>query len=126
MGIIPTFTLVTARLKILGGPADVGNFPQATYADPNDVAAEVTVNRAQNVAYKLNEGLIIGESGADHKSFDDLHSPTVDVLPQTGETLRVPGWALPKEAQDGEGVNYSASPRRFDPEIRHWAERTPV
>ena len=37
----PTFTQVTAALKILGGDADVDNFIQATYADPNDVEAEV-------------------------------------------------------------------------------------
>src|SRR5687768_16798258 len=37
----PTFTQVTATLKILGGDADVDNFLQATYADPNDVEAEV-------------------------------------------------------------------------------------
>ena len=37
----PTFTQVTAALKILGGDADVDNFLQATYADPNDVEAEV-------------------------------------------------------------------------------------
>ena len=32
---------MTATLKILGGDADVDNFLQATYADPNDVEAEV-------------------------------------------------------------------------------------
>src|SRR5918994_1275015 len=32
----PTFTQKTATLKILGGDADVDNFLQATYADPND------------------------------------------------------------------------------------------
>jgi hypothetical protein len=37
----PTFTQVTATLKNLGGDADVDNFLQATYADPNDVKAEV-------------------------------------------------------------------------------------
>ena len=37
----PTFTQVTTALKILGGDADVDNFLQATYADPNDIEAEV-------------------------------------------------------------------------------------
>ena len=37
----PTFTQVTAALKIMGGDADVDNFLQATYADPNDIEAEV-------------------------------------------------------------------------------------
>src|SRR6185437_13074652 len=32
----PTFTQETATLCILGGDADVDNFLQQTYADPND------------------------------------------------------------------------------------------
>src|SRR5215210_4691943 len=51
----PTFTQKTATLKILGGDADVDNFIQATYADPNDVEAEVIANRAKSVAYKFND-----------------------------------------------------------------------
>ncbi len=46
----PTFTQRTATLKIMGGDADVDNFLQATYADPNDVEAEVyacTVRRSR-------------------------------------------------------------------------------
>ena len=70
----PTFTQKTATLKILGGDADVDNFIQATYADPNDVEAEVIANRAKSVAYKFNEGFIIGDSGADPKSFDGLRT----------------------------------------------------
>ena len=53
----PTFTQVTAALKIMGGDADVDNFLQATYADPNDVEAEVIASRAKSVAYKFNEAL---------------------------------------------------------------------
>ncbi len=37
----PTFTQVTTALRIMGGDADVDNFLQATYADPNDIEAEV-------------------------------------------------------------------------------------
>src|SRR5215204_3940244 len=70
----PTFTQKTATLKILGGDADVDNFIQATYADPNDVEAEVIANRAKSVAYKFNEGFIIGDSVADPKSFDGLRT----------------------------------------------------
>jgi HK97 family phage major capsid protein len=68
----PTFTQVTAALKIMGGDADVDNFLQATYADPNDVEAEVIASRAKSVAYKFNEGFIIGDSATDPKSFDGL------------------------------------------------------
>ena len=59
----PTFTQVTATLKILGGDADVDNFLQATYADPNDVEAEVIASRAKSVAHKFNDAFIIGDSG---------------------------------------------------------------
>jgi hypothetical protein len=51
----PTFTQVTAALKILGGDADVDNFLQSSYADPNDLEAEVVANRAKSVAHKFSE-----------------------------------------------------------------------
>ncbi len=51
----PTFTPVTTALKILGGDADVDNFLQATYADPNDIEAEVIASRAKAVAHKFSE-----------------------------------------------------------------------
>jgi len=38
----PTFTQVTTALRIMGGDADVDNFLQATYADPNDIEAEIS------------------------------------------------------------------------------------
>lgn len=70
----PTFTQVTEPLKILGGDADVDNFLQATYADPNDIEAEVIASRAKAVAYKFNEGFIIGDAVADPKSFSGLRT----------------------------------------------------
>jgi hypothetical protein len=51
----PTFTQVTANLKILGGDADVDNFLQATYADPNDIEAEVIANRAKAIAHLYSD-----------------------------------------------------------------------
>ncbi len=52
----PTFTQATAALKIVGGDADVDNFLQATYADPNDIEAEVIGSRAKAVAHLFSEG----------------------------------------------------------------------
>ena len=52
----PTFTPVTTALKIMGGDADVDNFLQATYADPNDIEAEVIGSRAKAVAHLFSEG----------------------------------------------------------------------
>jgi hypothetical protein len=49
----PTFTQVTTSLKIVGGDADVDNFLQAAYADPNDIEAETIASRAKAVAHKF-------------------------------------------------------------------------
>ena len=51
----PAFTQVTTALKIIGGDADVDNFLQATYADPNDIEAEVIASRAKAVAHLFSE-----------------------------------------------------------------------
>ena len=51
----PTWTSHTANLTILGGDADVDNFLQATYADTNDIEAEVIANRAKAIAHKFSE-----------------------------------------------------------------------
>ena len=53
----PTFTQVTAGLKILGGDADVDNFVQATYATPHDVEAEAIASRAKSVAHRFLDWL---------------------------------------------------------------------
>ncbi len=50
-----TFTQKSASLAILGGDADVDNFLQATYADPNDLEAEVIASRAKAVAHKFSD-----------------------------------------------------------------------
>lgn len=68
----PTFTQVSAPLKIMGGDADVDNFLQQTYRNPNDLAAEVIALRAKSVAYAFNAAFITGDVGVDPKSFDGL------------------------------------------------------
>jgi HK97 family phage major capsid protein len=68
----PTFTQVTAALKILGGDADVDNFLQATYANPNDMEVEVITNRAKAVAHKFSDSFFNGDTSVDSKSFDGL------------------------------------------------------
>lgn len=72
----PTFTQVTAALKIIGGDADVDNFIQQTYANPNDIEAEVIASRAKSVAYKFNAAFITGDSAVDTKSFDGIGKAT--------------------------------------------------
>lgn len=69
----PTTTQVTAALKILGGDADVDNFLQQTYANPNDLAAEVLISRSKSVAHKFSETFVYGDDAVDAKSFDGLN-----------------------------------------------------
>jgi HK97 family phage major capsid protein len=68
----PTFTQVSTSLKILGGDADIDNFLQATYADPNDLEAEVIASRAKAVAHKFSDSFFNGDSAVDTKGFDGL------------------------------------------------------
>ena len=69
----PTFTQITTALKILGGDADVDNFLQATYADSNDIEAEVIASRAKAVAHKFSDTFFNGDVTVDTKSFDGIH-----------------------------------------------------
>jgi HK97 family phage major capsid protein len=69
----PTFSQHTAQLSILGGDADVDNFLQATYADANDIEAEVIANRAKAVAHAFSDSFFNGDIAANAKSFDGLH-----------------------------------------------------
>lgn len=78
----PTFTQHTAQLAILGGDADVDNFLQATYADVNDIEAEVVANRAKAVAHAFSDSFFNGDITANAKSFNGLHK-----LIPAGQTL---------------------------------------
>ncbi len=79
----PTFTQVTANLKILGGDADVDNFIQATYADPNDIEAEVIGNRAKAIAHVFSDSFFNGDTALNPKAFDGL----TKVLNGTGQEV---------------------------------------
>jgi hypothetical protein len=68
----PTFAPVTTALKILGGDADVDNFLQATYADPNDIEAEVIGSRAKAVAHLFSDAFFNGDAAANPKAFDGI------------------------------------------------------
>jgi HK97 family phage major capsid protein len=78
----PTFTQVTQALSILGGDADVDNFLQQTYADPNDLEAVVIASRAKAVAHKFSDTFFNGDVGGDANSFDGL----VNSIP-AGQTI---------------------------------------
>src|SRR5690606_39018457 len=51
----PSWTRQNASLTIIGGDADVDNFLQQTYADTNDLEAEVIASRAKAVAHKFSD-----------------------------------------------------------------------
>ncbi len=68
----PTFTQVTATLKILGGDADVDNFLQQTYADPNDLEAEIIQLKSKAVAYEFSQTFYDGDNGTSAAQFDGL------------------------------------------------------
>lgn len=68
----PTFTNLTEALKIMGTDADVDNFLQQSYANPNDLEAEVIRLRAKKVAHKFADTAIVGDDSVDTKSFDGM------------------------------------------------------
>lgn len=68
----PTFTQVTAALKIIGGDAQVDNFLQQSYANPNDLEAVVIASRAKAVGQKYCDTFWNGDTAVDAKSFDGM------------------------------------------------------
>ncbi len=78
----PTFTPHIAYLSVLGTDADVDNFLQATYADTNDLEAEVIALRAKAVAHKFAETFVTGDTGTDANAFDGIRE-----LCATGQTI---------------------------------------
>ena len=77
----PTFTQVTATLKILGGDADIDNFARATRSNLQDLEAAVVQLKAKALRTKFEDTFIGGDSTTDAKSFDG-----VDKLAATGQT----------------------------------------
>ena len=78
----PTFTQVTAILKILGGDADIDNFLLKTRSNLQDLEAAVVQLKAKAVANKFQDTFINGDVVTDAKSFDG-----VDKLTTSGQTV---------------------------------------
>ncbi len=68
----PTFTQVTANLKIMGGDADVDNFLKATRSNIQDLEAAVVELKAKALTNKFEETFIYGDSSVNTKQFDGL------------------------------------------------------
>jgi HK97 family phage major capsid protein len=72
----PTFTQITATLKIVGGDADIDNFLLTTRSNIQDLQAAVIRLRAKAVQQKFEDTFINGDSAVDTKSFDGIDKLT--------------------------------------------------
>jgi len=78
----PTFTQITATLKIVGGDADIDNFLIATRSNLQDLEAAVVQLKAKAVQQKFEDTFVNGDTTGDPKAFDG-----VDKLTESGQTL---------------------------------------
>jgi len=78
----PTFTQLTATLKILGGDADVDNFLKATRSNLQDLEAAVVHLKAKAVQQKFDDTFVNGDIATNAKAFDG-----VDKLATSGQTV---------------------------------------
>jgi hypothetical protein len=68
----PTFTQLTANLKIMGGDADVDNFLKATRNNIQDLETAVIELKAKALQQKFEETFIYGDISINAKQFDGL------------------------------------------------------
>ncbi len=73
----PTFTQVTATLKILGGDADIDNFLKTTRSSIQDLEAAVVQLKARAVQRLFDDNFVNGDVAVNAKSFDGLDKLTV-------------------------------------------------
>jgi HK97 family phage major capsid protein len=78
----PTFTQITATLKILGGDADIDNFLMATRSNLQDLEAAIVQLKAKALQQKFEDTFVNGDTSGDAKSFDG-----VDKLCVSGQTV---------------------------------------
>ena len=78
----PTFTQVTAALKILGGDADVDNYLARTRNNVQDLVAAVVAMKAKAVQRQFDDTFINGDTATNANAFDG-----VDKLCIAGQTV---------------------------------------
>ena len=78
----PTFTQITATLKILGGDADIDNFLMATRSNLQDLEAAIVQLKAKALQRKFEDTFVNGDTSVDAKSFDG-----VDKVCVSGQTV---------------------------------------
>ena len=72
----PTFTQITATLKIVGGDADIDNFLLTTRSNIQDLQSAVIDLKAKAVRTKFEDTFINGDTAVDAKSFDGVDKLT--------------------------------------------------
>ena len=91
----PTFSQVTATLKIMGGDADVDNYIKGTRSNVQDIEAAVIALKAKALAHKFEEMFIYGDHTTNPKEFDGIRliidtttaSDQLVAMAATGATL---------------------------------------
>ncbi len=68
----PTFTQLTATLKVLGGDADIDNFLKSTRSNLNDLEASVVQIKARAVRMLFDNTFVNGNVSTNAKSFDGI------------------------------------------------------
>jgi HK97 family phage major capsid protein len=68
----PTFTQITATLKIVGGDADIDNYLLMTRSNIQDLQSAVISQKAKAVQQKFEDTFVNGDTGVDAKSFDGI------------------------------------------------------
>ena len=68
----PTFTQITATLKILGGDADVDNYLARTRNNVQDLEAAIVALKAKAVQQTFDDTFIAGDTGSDADAFDGI------------------------------------------------------
>jgi hypothetical protein len=68
----PTFTQLTASLKIMGGDADVDNFLKATRSNIQDLETTVIELKSKALRHKFEDTFIYGNSSTNSKQFNGI------------------------------------------------------
>lgn len=80
----PTFTQVTATLKILGGDTDVDHYLSRTRSNVQDLEAAVVALKAKAVQQAFDDTFINGDTSGDPNAFEGL-----DRLCASGQTVEM-------------------------------------
>jgi HK97 family phage major capsid protein len=73
----PTFTQVTATLRIMGGDADIDNFLKSTRSDVQDLEAAIVQLKARATRDLFDDTFINGNESTNAKSFEGIDRLTV-------------------------------------------------